>query len=82
MLVKVKVYDQHFHEGAVTINLTLRQWLTLKLCGRVYVFSARKKGYAAMTPFYVVKCKTHGYFLEYPQGVYLPTFYCPLCSSE
>lgn len=82
--MKVKVFDEHFEKGFVTFNLSLRQWLTLKIQGEVYVYHAGKNGWKGELPFYIIRCKTHGYFLDYPQGFprHNQGFTCPFCLAE
>jgi len=57
---KVKVYGKHFYCGQATVKLSFRERLILALTGRVFVFKARKPGWTADLPFYIVRCKRYG----------------------
>lgn len=62
----------------VQVNISFLKKLMLKLAGSVFVGYRRKPGWTAPLPFYVVKCKEHGYFIDYPHG-HREYFICPKC---
>lgn len=79
--MKVKVYDEHFNGGWVYVEIPFRSWLRLAILGEAYLRHDMKHGWRGKLPFFVVRCRYHGYFLDYPQG-WDGTFYCPLCYRE
>ena len=50
----------------------------LLFTGRVYRGHRKRKGWTGSLPFYVAKCRTHGYFEDYPHG-YSDYLSCPEC---
>lgn len=82
--MKVKVYDEHFTNTFTTMNLPFRQWLRLKLQGYVYIYHSAKQGWTRQLLFFIVKCRKHGYYLDYPHGFegYNQGFDCPFCLNE
>jgi hypothetical protein len=58
------------------VKLSLLRYLQLKLSGRAYAFSAPV--FRGSLDFYVVRCREHGCFLDYPHG-YRGYFSCPRC---
>ena len=79
--MKVAVFDGHFEQDTVTVDISLWNRLKLKLSGNAYLYHATKKGWTAQLPFYIVKCNNgHGYFLDYLHGS--GNFSCPLCLRE
>jgi len=79
--MKVEVYDRHFANGKVAVNISFLRWLQLKLQGYAPLRRASKLGWRGKLMFYVVKCKVHGYYLDYPHG-FRSYFTCPLCVAE
>lgn len=61
-------------------NLSKLAILILRLFGPIYVGNYRKLGWRAHMwfPFYVVYCKKHGAYLDYPSG-WTGSFTCPEC---
>lgn len=66
--------------GAVP-DLTLRQRLKLKILGYAFLRWVKPPGYSGYVPLYVVKCKRHGLFLDYPHG-HREYFMCDSCWAE
>lgn len=80
--MEIEVNDHNFNGTKVPMEISLFQWLRLKLTGRVHVFEAIKAGWLGSLPFYVFRCETCGeYALDYPHG-YSGYFSCPVCDAE
>jgi len=79
--LKVKIYDDHFSGGWISIEIPFRKWLRLAVIGELYLRHDMKPGWSGKLPFYIVRCLRHGYFLDYPQG-WEGLFHCPLCEKE
>jgi len=54
-------------------NVPLKMKLKVLLLGKTKVFE--RNG----IPYYLAKCKKHGYYITYPQG-YVRSLRCPICS--
>ena len=52
-------------------NLNIFEKLTLKIKGSLFIDNIRLQGWSGELPFYLFKCDTHGYELNYPQGHYM-----------
>ena len=50
------------------MKLTLRQRLELTLRGFTFSHKQVLREGAAPTPFYIAKCRIHGYYVDYPHG--------------
>jgi hypothetical protein len=61
-----------------SIKLSLMQRLKLRILGYVYVGEFQDWGFRGVLPFYAVRCRLHGIFLDYPHG-YKEYFLCPKC---
>jgi hypothetical protein len=61
--------------------LSLRQRLTLRITGRVFLRYERRKGWLGSLPIYLAKCPVHGYFIDYPHGEN-DRLDCPQCFEE
>ncbi len=57
------------------------QRLKVALFSRCYLEHRQREDWTAPLPFFVAKCKLHGYFEDYPHG-YRETLYCPVCLLE
>jgi hypothetical protein len=81
--MKISVTDRHFDNPSEkrVIELAFSQRLKLWLLGQVKVFTKAKEEWQGPLTFYIVKCKSHGYYLDYPRG-YGGYFICPLCKEE
>jgi len=78
--LEVNVYDGHFVGGRVRIRIPLKAWLKLVILGKTYLAHNTKPGWNGELPFYIAKCRQHGYFLDYPHG-WSGYLHCPLCNS-
>ena len=59
-----------------SLELTLSQWLMLRLFGIAYIGERRYPGWRGALPFYVFKCLDCGRLhIDYPHG-YKPFFLC------
>ena len=77
--LKVEVFDKHFSNGVVSIDISIFKWLKLKLFGVCYLKYAFKQGWTGELPFYIVKCPScKNYFLDYLHG-YKGYFICSKC---
>ena len=76
--MKVSVVDRHF--GNESANLGIKQQLSLRLFGRAKLREAMKHSWSGKLWFYVVKCKLHGYYIDYAHG-YREYFMCPECEK-
>lgn len=61
--------------------LGLWQRLQLWVCGSAFVCWERPEGYSGYVPLYVVKCRRHGLFVDFPHG-FDGHFHCPDCLAE
>lgn len=75
------VFDDHFTHGHRKLPLSAWQRFLLRVNGRVYVLTGIKEGWKTPFPFYVAKCKIHGYYLDYPKGG-RERLTCPQCMKE
>ena len=62
-------------------KLSWRQRLQLWYQGYAYLFHKSKSGWRGKLPFYVVECKEHGLFIDYPHGLN-GHFHCPKCLED
>lgn len=62
-------------------KLTLTQRLKLLLLSRAYLMHLKRPGWRKPLPIYIVKCKRHGLYLDYPHG-FRGYFVCPRCWEE
>jgi hypothetical protein len=63
------------------LKLNLWQKIQLKIQGYVFLRWEKRKGWTDYLPIYLVKCKRHGFFEDYPHG-YSKYFICPKCEKE
>jgi len=77
--MKVKLLDEQGKER--TANLSLFQRLQLFIQGYAFHRWKKKEGWKDYLPIYIVKCKRHGLFLDYPHG-FRGYFICPKCVLE
>jgi len=77
--LEVKVNDSHF--GLETMEITRTMQIKIIIFGRFHIFNDQKEGWRGKLPFYIAKCKKHGYFIDYPHG-YEKRLDCPLCLIE
>jgi len=73
-MFKLKVYDTATNSYK-TVDLNFREWFKLRLHGYTYWKKVGK------LPFYIVHCRKHGYFTDYPHGFegWNQGFGCPFC---
>lgn len=62
-------------------ELSLRQRLQVLVSGSAFLRWEKPEGFSAAVPVYVVKCKRHGLYLDYPHG-YDGYFRCDDCLAE
>ena len=62
-------------------RLTLLQRLRLRLFGHVFYRYMKRPEWRGRLPVYIVRCKRHGLFLDYPHG-FRGYFTCPKCFRE
>lgn len=62
-------------------NLNLIEKLKLKIMGSIFLDNIRFEGWSGDLPFYLFKCGTHGYELNYPSGYYM-NLLCLDCIRE
>lgn len=53
----------------------------LKVRGYAYLRHEKRRGWKASLPIYLVRCKKHGLYTDYPHG-YSQYFLCPKCLDE
>jgi hypothetical protein len=63
------------------MKLSLKQKLLLFLNGRCFLRYEKREGWHGYLPVYGVKCKLHGFFMDYPHG-WTGYFWCPVCLAE
>lgn len=63
------------------LKLSLWQKIQLKIQGYAFHHWEKREGWSDYLPIYVVKCKEHGLFTDYPHG-YRQYFLCPECLKE
>ena len=78
--MKVEVINSYTRQ-VETVKLNLLQRLSLKLLGYAKIGERKYPGWRGYIPFYVVKCKKHGLYVDYPHG-YRQYFNCPRCLVE
>jgi hypothetical protein len=64
------------------IKLTFWQRLELFFSGHTFLEWEKLEGIYEEYPIYVVKCKLHGLFRDYPHGHHYYHFVCPKCHEE
>jgi hypothetical protein len=62
-------------------SLNLIQLITLGISGSVLLGHTSFDGWKKNLPFYLIKCKTHGYQISYPTG-FDEVLICPKCLNE
>jgi hypothetical protein len=62
-------------------KLTVWQRLQLLLKGYTFLRWEKRPGWSGYLPIYLVKCRRHGLFEDYPHG-YREYFICPKCLQE
>lgn len=65
----------------IIVGLSLLQFITLIIKGSVLVDWIKLEGWRDKIPFYLIKCKKHGYQLNYPSG-FNKVLICPKCIKE
>lgn len=60
------------------IGLGVWSWIKYYLFGRAFYAYVINPGVGLM-PFYALRCRRHGLYLDYPQGN-RESFWCPECS--
>ena len=55
--------------------------LKLRIFGYVYLRQEKRTGWKGYLPIYLVVCRKHGYYEDYPHG-YNQRFNCPKCLEE
>ena len=67
----------------VVKSLSWWKRIVLRLRGYVFLRCEKRQGWKAYLPIYLVKCKKHGYYEDYPHG-FPPReyFLCPKCLEE
>ena len=63
------------------IKLSLWQRFLFWLNGYVFLRWEKRPDWTDYQPIYLVKCKKHGNFLDYPHG-HKNYFFCPKCRQE
>jgi len=61
--------------------LTLWQRLQLRILGYAYLKHEQRSGWKEPLPIFVVKCRKHGVYVDYPHG-FRGYFVCPQCEKE
>jgi hypothetical protein len=79
--MRVKFFDRHFHGDWLTVDISFIKWLILKVTGGLLLRYDAKPMWKGKLPFYIVRCRRHGYYLDYPHG-FNAYFICPFCSAE
>jgi hypothetical protein len=62
-------------------SLSLWQKIVLHINGYVFLRYEKRRGWSGALPIFLVKCKKHGLFEDYPHG-YKEYFICPVCLQE
>lgn len=62
------------------MKYSLWQRIKVRVLGKCYLEHRKKKGWSGALPFYLVRCRKHGYFENYPHG--RGGFNCPGCLKE
>jgi len=64
-------------------NIKLSLWQKIQLAVQGYAFHhwEKRPGWRDYLPIYVVKCKKHGLYFDYPHG-FRQYFLCPECWKE
>jgi len=75
------VYAFMYGDRFVVFQLSIFQRLLLKLRGKVFLTMFKDDSWELPQPLYVVNCKKHGWFVDYPRG-YKRYFLCPACLEE
>ncbi len=65
----------------MSLKLSLWQKFLFWLHGYVFIRWEKRPGWRDYLPIYLVKCKKHGNYLDYPHG-YKEYFSCPKCREE
>ena len=63
------------------MEVSLREKIVLMFRGRVYREHRTREGWSGFLPFYLAKCREHGYFEDYPHG-YVDYLSCPECWKD
>ena len=62
-------------------NMSLIQRVMLRLRGKIMLGYAQRWGWKDKMPFYLFRCKIHGYQIGYPAG-HNEGIDCPVCDEE
>jgi len=62
-------------------NLSIMEFLTLVITGKILVDWMRLEGWKDKIPFYIIKCDKHGFQISYPSG-FNKKLICPKCTQE
>jgi len=58
--------------------LSIWKRLRLRFLGYVFLRMEKRKGWTGYLPIYIVRCKKHGLYRDYPHG-FDGYFSCPKC---
>lgn len=58
-------------------DLPLAKRIVFRITGRVYLEHRQLEGWTLAMPFYLVRCRKHGPFVDYPHG--RGSLRCPVC---
>jgi len=62
------------------LGLSWVQRVKLRISGHVYIEHRKKPGWKKAHPHYLAKCKTHGFYVDYPHG-WEEKLRCPKCTK-
>ena len=65
----------------IVSSLNMMEFLTLAITGKLLLDWVMLEGWRDKIPFYIIKCRTHGFQISYPSG-FKKELICPKCTKE